>query len=73
MPITATIDRFEGDIAVLVVEPEQTKLNVPRSELPDTVSQGDVVRLEGRVDRDETDRRRAEIQEKIERLKQRDE
>jgi hypothetical protein len=72
MPITATIDRFEGDIAVLVVEPDQTVVNVPRSDLPEGVNQGDVVRLEGTVDREETDRRRSEIQSQIERLKRRD-
>lgn len=71
MPITATLDRFEDDIAVLVVEPEQTVVNVPRSELPEGVDQGDVVRLEGTVDRVETERRRQEVQEKIERLKRR--
>lgn len=71
MPITATVDRFEGDIAVLVVEPEQTKMNVSRSDLPEGAEQGDVVRLEGTVDREETARRRAEIQDKIERLKRR--
>lgn len=55
MPITATIDRFEGDIAVLEVEPERTKANVPRSDLPQDAAQGDVVRLEGTVDREETE------------------
>lgn len=71
MPVTATIDRFEGDIAVLVVEPERKVINVPRSDLPEGVVQGDVVRLEGTVDREETDRRRAEVREQIERLKRR--
>jgi hypothetical protein len=73
MPVTATIDRFEGEIAVLVVEPEQTKVNVRRSDLPEDAGQGDVVRLEGSVDREETGRRRAQIQEKIDHLKRRDE
>lgn len=71
MPITATIDRFEGEVAVLLVGPEQTVVNVPRPDLPEGASQGDVVRLEGYVDREETDRRREEIKEKIERLKRR--
>lgn len=71
MPITATIDRFEGDIAVLEVEPERMKVNVPRSDLPEDAKQGDVVRLEGTVDLEETERRRSEIQEQIERLKRR--
>ncbi|CAN5729287.1 DUF3006 domain-containing protein [soil metagenome] len=72
MPLTATIDRFEGEIAVLLVEPEQTPVNVPRSDLPEEVKQGDVVRLEGSIDGEETERRRAEVQDKIERLKRRD-
>lgn len=71
MPITATIDRFEEDIAVLVVEPECTVVNVPRSDLPKEIRQGDVVRLEGSVDKEETNRRRSEAQEQIERLKRR--
>ena len=71
MPMTATVDRFEGEIAVLIVEPEQTVVNVPRTDLPEGISQGDVVRLEGMVDREETERRRLEVQEKIERLKRR--
>lgn len=74
MPITATIDRFEGEngeIAVLEVEPERTVVNVSRSDLPNDAEQGDVVRLEGKLDREETNRRRAEVREQIERLKQR--
>ena len=71
MPITATIDRFEGEMAVLLVGPEQTVVNVPRSDLPEDARQGDVVRLEGAVDREQTERRRTEIREKIERLKRR--
>lgn len=72
MPITATIDRFEGEMAVLLVGPEQTVVNVPRSDLPADANQGDVVRLEGTVDREGTERRRTEIRKKIERLKRRD-
>ena len=71
MTITATIDRFEGEIAVLLIGPEQTPVNVPRTELPEEARQGDVVRLEGSVDREETERRRAEVEERIERLKDR--
>ena len=71
MAITATIDRFEGEIAVLLVEPKQTPVNVPREELPEEARQGDVLHLEGSVDREETERRRAEVEERIERLKQR--
>ncbi len=71
MPITATIDRFEGEVAVLLVGEEQTPVNVPRSDLPDGAKQGDVLRLEATIDREETESRRESIQEKIERLKRR--
>ena len=71
MAVTATIDRFEGEVAVLLVEPDGTPVNVPRTELPEEARQGDVLRLEGSVDREETERRRAEVEERIERLKQR--
>ncbi len=49
MAITATIDRFEGDVAVLLVGSEKTVLNVHRSDLPPQVGQGDVLWLEGVV------------------------
>lgn len=71
MPITATIDRFEGELAVLIVEPEQTPVNVPRSDLPEDADLGDVLRLEATIDREDTQRRRAGIQGKLERLKSR--
>lgn len=73
MPITATLDRFEGEsgeLAVLVVEPGRIVLNVPRSHLQRS-EPGRRVYREGRVDREETDRRREEVGEKIERLKRR--
>lgn len=69
MPITATIDRFEGEIAVLILEPEQTVVKVSRADLPDEAGWGDVVRLEGWIDREETGRRRSDAKKQIERLK----
>lgn len=56
MPITATIDRFEEEMAVLLLGPDQTVVNVPRSDLPQDATQGDVVRLEVYIDREETAR-----------------
>jgi hypothetical protein len=35
MVITATIDRFEGEIAVLLVGEEESPVNVSRYDLPD--------------------------------------
>lgn len=73
MAITATIDRFEGEVAVLLVGEEETPVNVLCSDLPDGAEQGDVLRLEATIDREEAERRRESIQEKIERLKRRSE
>lgn len=72
MTITATIDRFEGDVAVLLVGEEEAAVNVPRSDLPTDAKQGDVLRLEASVDADETRRRRESVRERIERLKRTD-
>jgi hypothetical protein len=73
MAITATIDRFEEDIAVLLVGAEENVVNTPRSGLPPETKQGDVLRLSVTVDHDETERRRESVREKIERLKGRSE
>ncbi len=73
MTITATIDRFEGDVAVLLVGEEETVVNVHRSKLPPEAQQGDVLRLEVTIDHETTEKRREEVQEKIERLKRRSE
>jgi Protein of unknown function (DUF3006) len=73
MAITATIDRFEGDVAVLLVGEVENVVNIPRSDLPPEAKQGDVLRLSVTVDHDETERRRESVKEKIERLKGRNE
>ncbi len=71
MPIRASIDRFEGEVAVLLVGEEGTPVNVPRSDLPRDAEQGDVLRLEAVIEREETEERRESIRERIERLKRR--
>jgi hypothetical protein len=58
MGITAIIDRFEGDIAVLLLGDEGTVVNVHRSHLPPEAVQGHVLRLELSIDYEETDKRR---------------
>jgi hypothetical protein len=60
-------------VAVLLVGDKETVVNVHRSNLPPEVRQGDVLRLEATIDREETERRREEVREKIERLKRRSE
>ena len=64
----ATLDRIEGDVAVLVVEGRQQTR--PLSELPEGVREGDVLDLETlRVDREATEALRAEVREARERAK----
>jgi FKBP-type peptidyl-prolyl cis-trans isomerase (trigger factor) len=71
MAITATVDRFEGDLAVLLMGDQETVVYVHRFDLPPEVRQGDVLRLEVTIDREATEKRREEVREKIERLKRR--
>ncbi len=73
MAITATIDRFEGDLAVLLVGDEETAVNIHRSDLPPEAKQDDILQLEVTIDYKATERRRADVREKIERLKGRSE
>ena len=56
---------------MLLVGEEETVVNVHRYYLPSEAKQGDVLRLEMIVDREETERRRESVQAKIERLKRR--
>ena len=73
MAITATIDCFEGNVAVLLVGDEETVVNIHRSDLPPEAKQCDVLRLVVTIDYETTERRRVEVREKIERLKRRSE
>lgn len=69
-----SIDRFEGNVAVLADEQENT-LDVCRDQLPPTAESGDLLRLEGGryvLDKDATSVRRAQVlglQEKLRRGK----
>lgn len=77
-----TVDRIEGATAVLVDDDGRT-LDVPKRGLPAGAVEGTVLRVplgkdakpewaRARVDQDEAARRRAEAQDRIERLKKRD-
>jgi hypothetical protein len=59
-PGRATIDRFEEDVAVLVVDGREELL--PRDALPAGAREGDVVDLAtGALDRESTERLREEV------------
>ena len=44
--ISAYLDRFEGDLAVLLLGDEEKKVNFPRSFLPEGISEGKYLKLE---------------------------
>ena len=77
---TAVIDRFEGDIAVLLVGSERRVLDVPRDALPMGAREGMWLKVEidngmlKRVELDEeaTEAARQRIQEKLDRLRRGD-
>ena len=43
--VSVSVDRFEGDLAVLVVDDDGRTFNVPRSLLPEGTRAGDVLTL----------------------------
>ena len=75
MDVKAVIDRFEGSLAVLLVD--EKPVNVSRSVLPEGVKEGDWldVVFEGehlmsaKVDADETEKMKERIAEKLARLR----
>jgi hypothetical protein len=76
----AVIDRFEGELAVLLVGEQHHPLDIPRSLLPHRVREGDYLRIERReneiigvtVDEEATERARKRIAEKLDRLRRGD-
>ncbi|AOY76720.1 DUF3006 domain-containing protein [Clostridium formicaceticum] len=60
-----TIDRFEGEYAVVELENRRT-IDMPKSLVPEGAKEGDV--LEIRIDREETDSRKKRIEELMEDL-----
>ncbi len=68
-----TIDRFEGDMAVLEDSDGNASV-VPRADLPAKAAEQDVLRLEGgryRKDPEETARRREQNLERLRKLRER--
>ena len=58
----ATVDRFEEDLAVLIIDGRQ--VTRPRAELPAETREGDVIDLDtGRVDREATEALREQVRQ----------
>ncbi|MFZ5767228.1 MAG: DUF3006 domain-containing protein [Bacillota bacterium] len=68
----AVIDRFEGDLAVVLVGEEEYRLDVPRRFLPRGAREGDVLVLRWEIDRRETEARREKVRSLIEELRHRE-
>ena len=65
-----TIDRFEGDFAVLE-KPNRTMMNIKRSQIPAVAKEGDILNIEGdriTIDAAETAKRKQEIKELMKEL-----
>nr|MBO2500308.1 DUF3006 domain-containing protein [Acidimicrobiia bacterium] len=71
MAIKGVVDRFEGDLAVLLVGEDETELVVPRSELPAGAAEGTWLRLGLEVDQRATAEAEERIGDKMSRLRQR--
>ncbi len=66
----ATLDRIEGDMAVLLVRNgESIRLNVPMVLLPAGCREGDILDISITRDEKETEEARARVSSMIERLK----
>ncbi len=76
----AVLDRFEGEMAVLLVGEQERQLHVPRKSLPRETREGTwlLVELDGdhlksvQIDPEETERARRRIAEKLDRLRRDD-
>ena len=58
--ISAYLDRFEGNLAVLLLGEEEKKVNFPRAFLPPDAEEGDYLKIE--ISRDEEKTAEAEAE-----------
>jgi len=68
----AIIDRFEGDMAVILLGDEEIQLDLPRKYLPQKAREGTIMRLSWEIDEAQTESVRDRMRNRIERLKRRD-
>ena len=53
--ISAYLDRYEEDFAVLLLGDEMKKLNFPKAYLPDGLNEGDYITIDIRFDKETTE------------------
>ena len=56
MIITGVVDRFEGDIAIIVLD-RGGEMYIPRPLLPKNLNEGDVLKFDVLIDKEETKKR----------------
>ncbi|MCR5756374.1 MAG: DUF3006 domain-containing protein [Selenomonas sp.] len=61
--ISAYIDRYEGDLAVLLLGEDMKQVNFPRKYLPADVGEGDYIKLDIALDKEANDAASAEALE----------
>ena len=67
----ATLDRIEGEMAVLLVRNgESIRLNIPVALLPEGCKEGDILDISITRDEKETEESKARVSSMIERLKE---
>ncbi len=61
--ISAYIDRYEGELAVLLLGEEMKKVNFPRKFLPAEAGEGDYIRIDIALDNEANEEAEAEALE----------
>ena len=61
--ISAYIDRFEGELAVLLLGDDMKKVNFPRAYLTADVGEGDYLKLDISYDKEATEQAEQEAQD----------
>lgn len=61
--ISAYIDRYEGNLAVLLLGDEMKKINFPKEYLPADVSEGDYITIDIALDKEANEQAEAEALE----------
>jgi hypothetical protein len=68
--VKVTVDRLEGDMAVLLLRnDERIKFNLPINLLPEGVHEGDILDISITIDEGATDESKSRVSSLIERLK----
>lgn len=64
----AVIDRFEAEYAILLFEDYEVQVDFPKVLLPERVKEGDVVSLDIQINGQETEKRRSNAENLLEKL-----